>query len=254
MLFDVSTKNLRSLQKLATRAPRLLQRAGAEALNRIAFRLRENMQNQIALSMTSRSKGLLRSHILVTKATPAPLSRLQAEAGSYSSPRFSGWEEQETGVPTKRKRVATLDARGGGKRGTVYRRDRLLPSQSLPTPDAIPGMSSPKGDKGEAHRAAVLLSVLNRMKYTRPFLMYGSSKLDTAVYKFTKFGRKKKGGKRRRRKGSRYGTAKITTLYRFDKSSLQPKRKRWASIAYGQLLRHSVIDKEWAKAIDKVIK
>lgn len=254
MLFDVQTKNLRKLLALSIRAPRLLQKAGASALNTIAFDLRNNMQAQIALSMTSRNKGLLRSHILVTKATPGPLSGMTAEAGSYASPRFSGWEEQETGIKTKRHRVSTLDARGGSQRGMIRRRDRLLPSQDLPSPDTIPGMDAPRGDKGEAHRAAVLLSVLNRTRDKRPFLLYGSDKVPSAVYRFTKFGRKRKTGKRGKRKGRRYGTAKFTTLYRFDRDKLQPKRRRWASIAYGRLLRQHSMDKAWTEALAKFFK
>jgi hypothetical protein len=129
-LFDVDTRELIALRKWYKKQPAKFKRATAEMLNAFAFGARRSALDLITKRMTIRNPKFIASRFRVTKATT---SSQRSVMGTLSGPRFSGFVEQELGVPTDRTRTATMAARSGSRSSQIKPRFRLKPSNDVVT-------------------------------------------------------------------------------------------------------------------------
>lgn len=168
-------------------------------INTLLFDLRKYSLSPRGMQaeMQIRSKGLLKSHLIVIKAKANRFSCV-GYFGSVKSPRFSGWKEQQTGEATRRKIVVhKKHARGNsGKRilSKKYRRnagaERLLTDQ--------------KNTSTDRQKITATMAILRRQGYNGAVILEkGYYKRQPGIYQFvskpfktSKESRKKKRGKR----------------------------------------------------------
>jgi hypothetical protein len=227
MAFEIDLRNFQTYERWLKRAPKQIKGASVMLLNNYAFGTRTESINIIAERMFIKKPGFVPSRIQVEKASVArPMSRV----GSVALPRFSGWEEQETGKRTERTRVFTLLARGGKAR-EARREARLKPGGDRPVPEDYEGVNA-------HHRVIVMLGTLNKQGYRRAFIIRGHKRMKPGLYKF-------KGGKKKRQ---------LHMLQAFKPRKVQPKRIRWLTGGRDRYMRSHPPGKVWAKVMKRVLK
>jgi hypothetical protein len=229
-MFGFDGSDLARLELLYLQAPKKYTRASATVLNNYAFGTRNNVLKWMPTLMTVRNKGFLRSHLRVNKtALSTPIDSQQADVGSIEGPRFSGWIEQETGVRTPRKRVATVRARGGNKRRQMIDKARLIEGRHIMGPEDMGGSSA--RIKSDHHRAQVFLMWTRRNK-PKSFRLWGHNDIPDGLYRW------------------RYN--KLTMLQAFDPSVKGTRRVEWMTISRERYFRTHDARTAWAKAIKRV--
>lgn len=226
-LFALKAPNLINLHRFYRRSgPKQFNQAAAATLTSFAFGTRKKSILIIKNRMTVRNEKFVSSSLRVQKAArSAPMNSQVAIAGSISRPRFSGWAEQELGTKTDRTRTATLFARRGGA--------KALPSSfRMKAQNQFISPSDFKG-KDDRHRVIVMLQSLSKQRYKKPFIIKGHRKFKSGLYKFR--------GK------------KIKRIQTF-KSSKQPKRLRWLTMARQLYFRTTSIDGVWANSLRHVLR
>lgn len=178
----------------------------------------------IEKEFTVRAKGLVRKHLRVKKAFG-----MVGYFGSISSPRFSGWEEQQTGKRTKRKiKVHTKHARGAGGRRKLAKRFRRKNENAKNLLDPIGRIT------GDENIIAANLSRLNRDRYSGPVILperFGNRK--PGIYNMYKSGK-----------------LKIMQIW----ETKQPERQEWANNIITRWIRTKENEKLLKKKIDEVVK
>lgn len=134
MEWKVDMSEIYALRRWYARNPGKVKVAIGRMLNHFAFGTRTKAIEQVDKQMIVRNKRFVSSRIQVTKAnTHAPVSIQQSITGSVATERFSGWDEQEYGKKTARKRFATLAGRGGTPTKKVRQAARLKPGTPVLT-------------------------------------------------------------------------------------------------------------------------
>jgi len=228
MKFNVNYNDLNTLRRLIKRSPDKMRRVTSKILNDMAFATRTEAIKNIKKNMIVKNERFISSSIFVGRANPsAPIETQKSSVGALARPRFSGLVEQELGTQTKRTRVASLAARGGTKRGIIkrgYRMDRL---SGIPKSSDYPG-------KNDNHRTIVMLIILNRRRYKKPFIVQKHKHLRPGVYKFF-----------RRR---------VKMLQAFRPKNLQPARKPWLEPAYNHTVNTIGMQGLWARSLRRYFK
>lgn len=188
-----------------------------KSINDMLFDLRnfaiDNSQG-MASQFTVRQKGLLRKHFRVEKAIG-----LVGYFGSVDSPRFTGWAEQQKGMPVKRGHVVhRTHARGpGGKRKLPKKFRRNAPSENLLAP-----VRNSTGNPRQVITANI--ARLRRKRYSGAVtLPLSFGKMQPGIYKMLKSGK-----------------LKIMEIWR----KKQPDRKKWLQAVvnnYFKLGKHNRI-------------
>ena len=229
-LFSVDAKQLVELRKQYKRAPRDFARAAAGVLNHHAFGSRKTQIREINSSMTVRNPRFVSSKIQVTKARGRlPIRTMQSTSGSVTGPRFSGWEEQQTGNKTKLTRTITKSARGGNWKSQVKPKARLKSSAKFLRPEQFHGRNQ------KAKFMFMMRVIATRSGNVNLLITNRQGKLDRGLYRFNKS----------RRKFSR--------LQSFDNPT-QPRRNKWHSKAVDRYFKRANLSQVWKQQLKRQLK
>lgn len=121
MKFKVDTRENRKLKQLMNRYPRLVKPAIAKTLNKQAADMKfQHMPKALENDMMIRDPRFMNRQLRFNQAKKTTkVSLMYSEAGSIgiekgsSKGAFTGWEEQQTGQPSEKERVATTASRIG---------------------------------------------------------------------------------------------------------------------------------------------
>lgn len=227
-LFDIDVRAMRRFEKLMKRIPKELTRATAGMLNSFAFGTRAASLQIIQRRMIVRNPRFVKSSIRVDKARGGmPINRQRSEAGSIQRARFSGWREQETGESSNRRRVAELFARGGDKRRQVRPSLRMKSANQFMSPDDFRG-------KTQEHRVIVMLQILERKRWRRPFIIRDHPKFTPGLYKFHR--------------------RKLRMVQTFKPGNREPKRVRWMTGGRRLFFRQANIKQLWTQNLQHTIR
>lgn len=134
-LFKIDDRDLKKFEKRLKNAPSgSLPGAVRGVLNALADQKRSLDAQEIAGSMVIRNRRFVESSLRTSPARGSSINGMIASAYSIKRPRFSGWEEQQTGQPPERKRAATIAARSGNIRSIVKGHARLKTSNKFYKP------------------------------------------------------------------------------------------------------------------------
>lgn len=205
------------------KAPKKFARATGAMLNEFAFGTRNTSIEVIRERMTVRNPRFVESRLQVDKAVGRlPIQGQKALMGSVRSPRFSGWEEQQTGARTARERTINLLARGGGTKRQVPPRYRLKSGKQFESYKNYPG-------RGVERRTIVMLQQLDRQRWKQPFVIHKKKGMIPGLYKF----------KRR----------KPRLLQVFVPRRAQPKKVPWITMARERFFQRADIRALWAQTL-----
>lgn len=231
-MFEINLNDLQTYEKFLRRSPKQIAAVRGMVLNNYAFGTRDESIKVIEKRMIIKQSRFVPRRIQVKKSRLSGHPRNQiSKTGSTRLPRFSAWEEQELGKKTERSRVFTLFARGGSKGRVARPQARLKPGRDRPTPEDYKG-------KNRTHRAIVMLQILGREGYKKPFIIRYHKKVAPGLYKFT-------GGKKKR---------KLRILQAFEPREVQPKRISWLIGGRDRYFRKNPPGKTWSKAMKRVLK
>lgn len=135
------SRDLKALERLFKKAPRQVRDVYNATVNTQAFTHRGNIIDVVNEEMTVRSARFVRGSVRVEMAKGG---RTHAIAGSIERPRFTGFEEQQTGKPSESNRKPTLAARGGNWSRKMTGKARLKPANNPITIRDIKGRGSRK--------------------------------------------------------------------------------------------------------------
>lgn len=132
--WDIDLREVNGLQNWYKKQPKLMQKASAMLLNRFAWGTRDESVRTIGRLMTVRNDRFVAGRLKVSQtAMSAPIAQQCAIAGSKATQRFTGWKEQELGTRTERKRISTVESRGGNIRNQMRGPARLKRSNEVVT-------------------------------------------------------------------------------------------------------------------------
>lgn len=227
-MFQMDMTDLKRLKKFYKRMPREFRKASAGVLNSFAFGSRKQSLLIIQRKLTIRMPRFIERTIRVDKAKAGlPIKSQQSELGSTHRPRYTGLREQELGVADKRSNVPTLAARRGQRSKKVPGAVRLKRMNQFKSPNDFPG-------KTAAHRVVVMLQVLQRTRFRKPFVIKGHSKFTRGLYRF-------RGGR-------------LQMLQTFEPSNKAPKRVRWLTGGRRKFMSKANIKTIWTDNLNHAIK
>jgi hypothetical protein len=129
--FKIEDSQLKKFQKLIGKEfPRGFQKVTAEYLNTMAFEQRKENKKNLEQQLTIRDQRFLNNSLWAQKTKPVSINQQIAISGSIHFQKGTGWEEQQTGKPARRKHAVTPAARGGDKNSKVlpkYRFNKAKP-------------------------------------------------------------------------------------------------------------------------------
>jgi hypothetical protein len=137
--FYMDNTELRRLQKTFKQSPKLLRPVTANVINSLAFDAKKQYFKEIDRNMIVRNRRFVESSLQVQKARSGPIEKQIALSGSVNRPRFTGWEEQQEGKPSKTKRAITTAGRGGNKRNISKTKARLRSGNKFYKPEQFSG-------------------------------------------------------------------------------------------------------------------
>jgi hypothetical protein len=226
-LIHTDLSQLALLARAFGKSAKAVQAASAAALNRLAFCARQEMIKTLKSTMTIRNEKFLSQRIKYQPTSyRLPVSSQEAQAGSVALPRFSGWVEQETGEQSDKTRIGTLLARGGVKTAQIKHGARLKRSNMFPTPRWYPG-------KNPHQQAVVMMDVLQRNNYKRPFKVFGHTKLKSGLYMFVD------------------GKPRMLQDFRPRAASLKPKMNEWCRASAYKCVQDSQYKKVFRALLTK---
>lgn len=228
-MFQIEIKDFINLRKFYKRAPRKFQRVAAGVLNNFAWGTKKSAIAVINEEMTVRNKRFVESSFRVKNANAnTDLNSMVSRVGSIERPRFSGWEEQQTGKKRESTRVGTLLSRGKNMSKQIRPAARMKAGRNFPDAGDYEG-------KSEQQRTMVMLNTLKRKKFRKPFVIRRKlRKFVPGLYKFFR--------------------GKVKMLQRFDSKKAQPKKIDWMGEARRDYFRAHPVRETWGKAIKHVLK
>jgi hypothetical protein len=137
--FYIDKSGLKKLEQFFKDSPQLLKPVTANVLTSLAFNARKQYVRSINQSMIIRNRKFVESSLRVQKARSGKIENQIALSGSIERPRFSGWQEQQTGKTSKKKRAITLAGRRGNKRNIAISKARLKSSNKFYKPQQFSG-------------------------------------------------------------------------------------------------------------------
>lgn len=180
--------DLESLAKYFSRiAPRETGWALSRTLNNVAFRVKQNMFNEINDEMIVRNKGFVKRQLKYeTTKGSMPIKDQVVRAGSQYTDRFSGWIEQARGGTNDSKRIFAGSGRTRGGKGMAKQSMRFKQGRDIPKNKEWIGPG-----RGNLSTAATIMGhQLKREGYiNKPFIIEGSEHLNDGVYYMTPGGK-----------------------------------------------------------------
>jgi len=227
--FTMDPAGLKKLDRFFKGFPNEAKKATAGILNSLAFQARKYQIESISANMVIRNRRFIESSLRVETTRALPINQQVAYAGSINRPRFTGWEEQQTGKPPKRKRSITLHARGGSKAGQVRRKARLRSGNKFYKPEQFQG-------KNIKQRFQFMMRVLGSR---------GGGEFLLTQNIPTKRGHLKRGLYSLKKH-------KIIKLQDFDKE-YKIRRLPWATMAMTKLHRRNDIKRIWGQQLQRAV-
>jgi len=230
-MFTITNRDIKDLIKFYRNAPSQFMYAARGVLTTQAYIAREEQIQEIQSSMTVRNTRFVQSKVRYQKARGNKLDNIYSLSGSVHGPRFSGWEEQETGVRTDRTRTQSLSSRGDDWDKQVRGTARMKPTNRF-----LDVESEGQGSTYEQKISSVLAGMRRGTIKKRNFLI-----------------RRRMGGRLRTLRTGLYGM-KRRLIYRyqtFKPQRVQPKRNQWHSRAISQTMRRINLRQEWTKQITR---
>lgn len=132
-------RDLNNLADYFKKAPGALVPAIRQSLTHLAMRTKENDFRIISETMIVRNPRFVQSSLRFSPARGNRISSMEAKAFSVKRERFTGWEEQQEGKPPIKKRVSTLQGRGGNRRATMRGYARLRNNRQIYHPEQFQG-------------------------------------------------------------------------------------------------------------------
>jgi len=227
-MFELDLGDLLKLRKFMKRAPKQFNRVAIGVLNTAAFGTRKQALKTLRSGLVIRNDKFMTGSVRVEKAkTTEKLNRAEAVVGSIKRNRFSGWIEQQTGQVSKKTRTSTLFGRGGQQSGALPVGSRLK-RKSIISPDKYSGRTP-------ENRVTKMINDLKRRGYSRSFIVKGSRKFKSGLYKI---------------KSKR----KIAAVQRFSSRPIKPKRLEWLTTGRRNYLKSTPLRELWARNIGHVLK
>ena len=221
----MSRGDLKKLRRFFRESPRDFERVAANVLTSIAFSARKLYIENINRSMTVRNKRFVESSLRVVPARTTHIDRQFSEAGSIRRPRFSGWEEQQTGRLRKSNRAGTTAARGGDKKRQMLPRARLKRGNQFYKPEQFRARS-------DNSRFAFMMRVIASRGGGEFLLSKGHKSLPPGLYQF-----------RNRR---------VRMLQKFGNVA-QPRHIPWMSLANQSMQIRSDMAEVWRESARRVL-
>lgn len=220
---------LKKLERFFKGFPVQARQATAGILNSLAFTTRKYDIENIKSDMIVRNRKFVEGSLRVQMTKSIDINHQIAYAGSIRRPRFTGWEEQQTGKPPARKRSISIAARGGTKTNRVKTRARLRSGNKFYKPEQFQGKSSQQ-------RFYFMMRVLGRRGG-------GEFLLTQAIQ--TKRGQLAPGLYNLKGK-------KITRFQKFDRD-IKIRRHAWRSQSISKLHARNDIDKIWGQQVERIV-
>lgn len=234
---QISDRELREWRRIMFRFPREFKRASANTLNAYAFGTRKIALRNIKREMHMRNTRFVQGRVQVQKALGyQPIGAQYSEVGSVAAPRFTGWEEQESGAPASNKgRFATLLGRGGAEPKQITGQYRFKPGRTFDSPNDI----RVRDTISKRGRVIKFLYERSHGRKRKPFLILGHPGFVGGLYKF------KAGGRR-------YGR-KLQLLQGIHQRAARVRRVRWMSAASDKYLGSVDPYRVWERALMRAL-
>jgi hypothetical protein len=230
-LFTMDIKDLKALKKFFKKAPKLFKPVSANVLNSLAFMTRKYDIKNLSNHMIIRNEKFVKSSIRVEKAkSGAEINKQISRVYSIKRPRFTGWEEQQTGKQPVKKRITTLHSRGGSKKRKVLGKYRLKKSSKFFKPEQFQG-------RDYKARFMFMMRVLGSRGGSNQFLLQKSvptkrGQLGRGAYTFKK--------------------GEIKKIQDFDKQ-MHVQTFKWRTKSLQQLQQKNNIYKIWRDSLNFII-
>lgn len=232
-LLHLDKRDLKKLEQFFKKAPRQFQHASAGMLNVMAFNTREKAVQIIEKHMTIRDPRFLSRSLRVDKAKGSqPLKNQFSVVGSVARDRFSGWQEQETGKKTERKRVAFTVARAGSKAKKVKPSFRLKPGKDFKKESDFEGKTYQARTAQMFRRGRKDLK--RKVFIVEQAVQFKRGRVEPGIYKHIK--------------------GHMTRVVSFNSDNLQPKRFQWMKGARRKTFKELNLRKEWGMQLDRQLK
>lgn len=224
--FSIDTRELKKLIKEYEISAKKIPVIQANVLNSYAFGSRSHAIKVIDRRMTVRNRRFVETSLQVRTALARnPVSMM----GSVYRKSFSGWEEQQTGKLSDRKRIPTKAARRGNMKNRIAPSLRMKPSNVFESDKKIIGNSIPPKKRTQG-----MLSYVRRKKYVKPFLLSGSPKYRKGLYKRVR--------------------GKVRLIQATGDIDRSVKRITWMNMAVGEYFRVNPPAKVWKESMKRVLR
>lgn len=245
-MINIDLRDWEEMLKSFKENPDKFNRTFANMLNRMAFGTRkEAIEHAIPNEMIVRNKGLLRSSIRYQKANPAVSVDAQySQVETVPKERFSAWYEQQVGgQKDTREHVGTLYSRSKSKSRQIKGSYRLKPDKIFVGPNQYKGMRKTGGrgyvNRSENLKNIVMMQMLSRISYKRPFIISGHNKLRPGLYKFLG----QRGSDRWR------GKQHLKLIQSFDRKPVTIKKHPWMSVSMRDYFKRD----DWYKPFEQYL-
>ena len=225
-MFTIEKRDLRRLMRFYRRAPREMKRATAGVLNSVAFEDRKDSIAEVNRSMTVRDPRFIEGAIRFQRTRITEINRQEAISGSINRNRFTGWDEQQFGKPSRKGRVASVLARTGGSW-----QKKMTGTARLKSANDFTDSSSMPANSADG-RVFALIAKIKRDKNRTPFIIREGRRWTHGLYKL---------------KGRR-----IIRLQNFEETP-RPRRNPWKTNATTRMKRRVNLRMIWAREINKVL-
>jgi hypothetical protein len=226
--FEMNDKDLQRFIGWAVKAPRRARGAAGMMLNEFAFGTRDKAIKFWRSDQITRNKRFVESRLRAKKTRLSlPISQMVSSTFSQDAPRFSGWEEQETGKKTQRKRIGTIKGRSGSRKRRIGKRARF--NQKIRSPRDMGTTSA--HIKSDHHAAQVMLVWARRNLGREPFLIYGHNSMRPGLFRFN---------------GN-----KLHRLQFIGGDNLQPRQNKWMTKSRERYFRQADLDRIWSGIVDR---
>lgn len=230
-MFQMTTKDFKSLQRFFQQSPKTFTHAARSVLNSFAFGTKEETAIEVNRLMHVRNPGFVRSSIRVNMARGTNIGSMFSEAYTIKKGAFTGWREQETGSRTQLKRQISKAARGGSWAGKV--RTKYKRNAEFFDPERFSGRSY-------EHRVLKMLGAMRgrgRSIKKRPFIITRSMKGRMSSYKRGLY---------------KWQGNRVKLIQNFEKKT-QPKKITIMKNARLNYFRKTSIISVWGKEIDRIL-
>lgn len=242
-----------ALEEWYRRHPRMVQYAASDMLNQLAFMTKRETFDVISEEMIIRKSRFVSSSVRVTKSKGYhDINRQKSIAGSVFRSDFSGWLEQETGEESEKTRSIFKAARRGNIHKVVSPGFRMKPSSNFLSPDSPDFANIHESDN---RKSIIMINMLARKGYSRPFIIKGHDKFSPGLYKFKGRAKTVKGTtvKNGRKKHWKFKRRQLLKLQSF-KTHPKPKRIQWMKMSKDRVMASVNLNDMWSKALMRQIR